>query len=169
MGGVVLAMACSSKTVGTSKDTLVDAAAKGDLARATLLVDAGADATEADGRGVTPLHHAALSGNVDLVEFLIDRGADPDAQTDTGETPLHWAVTAGQAPIAEFLVLKKGVNVNARSADDKTALDLAETSQGEMGPLVKILRFGGGKRAAELDAVEPGPEVVSPGHRAPGL
>jgi ankyrin repeat protein len=58
----------------------------------TLLLDAGADVNDADGRGQTALHGAAFWGFNDLVQLLADRGAAPGAKDRRGMTPIDSAM-----------------------------------------------------------------------------
>lgn len=61
-----------------------------------LLLQAGADAKQADFNRVTPLHSSAAAGSVSVMRLLLDHGASPEALDGVGETPLDWAVKGGQ-------------------------------------------------------------------------
>ena len=86
------------------------------------LVEAGADVTVADGRGLTALHHVCESdidsarfSRTDRVRALIDDyGASVNA-TDRrwGRTALHLAAAAGRAEAVEVLVQHPDCRVNA--------------------------------------------------------
>ncbi len=78
---------------------LLNAGGRGRIA--TLLLEHGAPATEADRRGCTSLHFAVEAGSVRLVEALLSRGARPDAVTSKavrnseirkGDTPSELAI-----------------------------------------------------------------------------
>ena len=77
---------------------LMLAAKTGNLARATFLLDCGANARAATESGSTALHLAALPrpactpGHVAVVRLLCARGADVNATDSGGSTPLYLAV-----------------------------------------------------------------------------
>ncbi len=62
---------------------------KGDLKTLDILLGAGADISEADGNGMTPLMVAASIGAEQKVAFLIQRDADVTLQDNEGKTALH--------------------------------------------------------------------------------
>ena len=61
------------------------------------LVDGGASASIASGRGETPLQLFARVGSNDgrIVRALVEGGANPDRKNPEGETPLHTAIRNG--------------------------------------------------------------------------
>ena len=71
---------------------LMYAARDGYLAAARILVANGAEVSQADANGITPLLLATLNNQPDLAEFLIDQGADLNAIDWYGRTPLWAAV-----------------------------------------------------------------------------
>jgi hypothetical protein len=71
--------------------TLLSAAASGDLAQATGLLDHGAPVDARDELGRTALMLAAGQGRLDMVRLLLERGADPNAADNAGQTPLQQA------------------------------------------------------------------------------
>jgi ankyrin len=87
---------------GGSKTALLYAAREGHLDVARLLVERGADLTQSDGNGVTPLLAAILNAHVfrtrragrsdhlAIAHLLLDAGANVNATDWYGETPL-WA------------------------------------------------------------------------------
>jgi uncharacterized protein len=83
---------------------------KADAVRA--LLDAGAEASEAEGNGQTALMWAAAEGHADVVRLLIERGADAHATLTSGWTPYFFAVREGRIEVVETL-LEAGVDVNA--------------------------------------------------------
>ena len=91
---------------------LTFAARVGDLASATMLVNAGADVNDADARGVSVTVLAAHSGFGDLVEFVLDAGADPDA-AEAGFSALHVAIMRRDEDLGRML-LAHGADPNAR-------------------------------------------------------
>jgi hypothetical protein len=84
---------------------LHDMAQSGDLAKARLLIDHGAelDAVEEEYRS-TPLGLAARWGRRPLVELLLERGANPNASGAAWSTPLAWARKQGHVEIERMLV-----------------------------------------------------------------
>jgi hypothetical protein len=85
---------------------LHDMAQSGDVAKARLLLDNGAelDVTEDEYRS-TPLGLAARWGQRRLVELLLERGANPNAAGAAWSTPLAWARKKGHAEIECMLVV----------------------------------------------------------------
>jgi hypothetical protein len=79
-------------------------AAEGELAKARLLLDHGADIDCIDDEyRSTPLGVAARRGQSALVEFLLERGANPSAAGASWATPLAWAEKKGHGRIADML------------------------------------------------------------------
>lgn len=83
---------------------LHDMAHRGDVRKAELLLDAGAeiDAIDEEFRS-TPLGLAARFGRREMVELLLSRGANPDRGGAPWATPLEWAQKKGHADIAARL------------------------------------------------------------------
>jgi ankyrin repeat protein len=80
-------------------------AKKGDLEKAVLFIEHGADlnARDDDIRS-TPLGWAAKFGKKEMVELLLDRGARPNlADGPSWATPLAWATRRGHGEIVELL------------------------------------------------------------------
>ena len=79
-------------------------AAEGDVGKARLLLDHGAeiDAIDDEYRS-TPLGIAARWGQRAMVELLLERGADPNATGASWARPLAWAEKKGHDRIAESL------------------------------------------------------------------
>ncbi len=84
---------------------LHDMAQSGDVAKARLLLDHGAelDPIEEEYRS-TPLGLAARWGHRRLVELLLERGAKPNASGAPLSRPLEWARKKGHADIEEMLI-----------------------------------------------------------------
>ena len=79
-------------------------AADGELAKATLLLDHGADIDAIDDEyRSTPFGVAARWGRKEMVELLLERGADPTAAGAPWATPLAWAERKGHRRIIELL------------------------------------------------------------------
>jgi RNA polymerase sigma factor (sigma-70 family) len=80
-------------------------AGRGDLEKAALYLDHGADlhAIDEDLRS-TPLGWAAKFGHLAMVEFLLRRGANPRLPADPPwATPLAWATSRGHQAIVDLL------------------------------------------------------------------
>jgi hypothetical protein len=84
---------------------LHDMAHVGDVAKARLLLDHGAeiDAIDEEYRS-TPLGLAARSGHRKLVELLLARGANPNASGAPWSAPLAWARKKGHGEIERTIV-----------------------------------------------------------------
>ncbi len=79
---------------------LHDMAHTGDLAKARLLIEHGADINRVDDEyRSTPLGYAARWGHVDIVKLLLDCGADPDKSGAPWSTPLAWARKKNQTEV----------------------------------------------------------------------
>jgi ankyrin repeat protein len=84
---------------------LHDMAQEGDVSKAKLLVEAGAelDSIEEEYQS-TPLGMAARWGHMEMVRFLIDRGAHVNKSGADWSTPLSWARRKGHEEIENILV-----------------------------------------------------------------
>ena len=92
---------------------VADAAMRNDVDAVRSLLKQGADASAAQGDGMTALHWAAEHDNVAMTEMLIYAGAYLQATTRLGDyTPLHLAGKAGHAAVARAL-LDAGSDANA--------------------------------------------------------
>jgi ankyrin repeat protein len=105
---IPLALACSFLVAGCrfgmTSTPLGNAAARGDLAAITSLLDAGASPNEGGRFQLTPLAVAARVGRVDAIELLLKRGADPHLGSGVnGWTPLLHALHKGQLAAAKRL------------------------------------------------------------------
>jgi uncharacterized protein len=79
---------------------LHDMAFTGDVEKARLLLDHGADFDAIDDEySSTPLGYAARWGNREIVSLLLKRGADPNKTGAAWATPLAWAIRKGHAEI----------------------------------------------------------------------
>ena len=75
------------------------------IARATLLLDAGASLSKRDQLlNSTPLGWACRWGRIELATLYLQRGADPvDADAEAWATPLAWATKGGHPEICRLL------------------------------------------------------------------
>jgi ankyrin repeat protein len=83
--------------------TLLSAAASGDTAQTTALLDQGAARDARDELGRTPLMLAVMQRRVEVVRLLLDHGADPNIADNTGRTPLQQAKQQNLREIAAML------------------------------------------------------------------
>jgi hypothetical protein len=88
----------------------------------------GADASQPDAAGLTPLSWAALLGRADAAKALIAGGADLEAADSDGTTALHCAAFMGEVAVARLLV-ENGADVNATSDDGGTPLSATEADE----------------------------------------
>ena len=117
------------------------------------LLERGADTETRSSRDQTILYMASSRGFADVVRLLIDHGADVDVECDDLDedskklwwTPLHAAIYNDHPDIARLL-LERGVNTEARSSQDQTALYMA-SSRG-FAEVVRLLI----DRGADVDA-----------------
>ncbi|XP_022125990.2 poly [ADP-ribose] polymerase tankyrase isoform X1 [Pieris rapae] len=92
---------------------LLDAAKRGDLARARKLITAqNVNCRDAHGRNSTPLHLAAGYNNLEVAEALLEAGAAVSARDKGGLVPLHNAASYGHLEVAALL-LRAGTPPNA--------------------------------------------------------
>lgn len=119
---------------------LYRAARSVDLASVRLLLEAGANPSQALEDGSTPLMAAAglgaprssdevveagdRSDPVEVLRLLVEHGADVTAANRAGMTPLHYAVQRGSERVIEFLV-RQGAHLDAKDKQGRTPVDLA--------------------------------------------
>jgi ankyrin repeat protein len=87
------------------------AAAAGDVATVTLLLDEGVDVNLQRDDGATALCVGAANGRTEVLDLLIRHGGDPSRADARGDTPLHFACHIGHVPCTERL-LREGARVN---------------------------------------------------------
>ncbi len=76
-----------AEPAGDYVSSLHVAAREGNMERARLLLDAGADPNATDYEGWTPLYLAVYNGRTEFAKLLLEAGADPtDYKEDTSET-----------------------------------------------------------------------------------
>lgn len=92
---------------------LLDAAKRGDLARARkLITPQNVNCRDAHGRNSTPLHLAAGYNNLEVAEALLEAGAAVSARDKGGLVPLHNAASYGHLELAALL-LRAGTPPNS--------------------------------------------------------
>ena len=105
-----------------SANSLLRAAASGDLPSVLRALDRGGDdtaATLSDSSGQTALHFAADRGDINIVNLLLSQGADPKASDDEGTSVLHAAVVGGSREAAQAL-LEAGADPDREDMDGYT-------------------------------------------------
>ncbi|MCL4360836.1 ankyrin repeat domain-containing protein [Candidatus Dependentiae bacterium] len=107
-----------------SNDTLMHAAAFGDINAIKILKEAGADIDAIGYYKVTPLHYAAEHKIADAVKTLIELGANVNAKDHAERTPLYMAITSGNLEIVKNLIAA-GSDINAENMFGTSPLDLA--------------------------------------------
>lgn len=112
-----------------------------DLASVRLLVEAGANPSQALEDGSTPLMAAAGLGAprggdeevteagdrndpVDVMKVLVEKGADVNAANDIGMTAAHYAVQRGSERLIEYLAAQ-GAKFDVKNKQGRTPADLA--------------------------------------------
>jgi hypothetical protein len=104
VGGVSKSAARAERADSALKPaTLQSAAAQGDVAQATSLLDQGAVIDARDEAGRTPLMLAVTQGQLEIVRLLLARGADPNAADNAGHTPLQQARQQNSPEITALL------------------------------------------------------------------
>ena len=99
------------------------------------LLDAGADPTRADVRGVVPTQLAAAGGKIEILTTLLARGAGVN-DGSVFSTPLHDAAFMGKVKCLRVL-LENGADVSTKDGDGRTAMDRARA--GDYDACVKLL------------------------------
>jgi ankyrin repeat protein len=118
-----------------------------DHARVKRCLEVGANALAPLEHGVSAFGAAAFHGNCELLELFLARGASPSARDGLGATPLLHAVRGGQQE-ALMLLLARGAKLTEQLADEKGAIHVAATHDGEA--LIPVLV----KLGLSVDAVD---------------
>ena len=92
-----------------------------DLAMASRLIKAGANASAVNLYDVRPLSLACTNGNAELVGLLLKSGADPNTMLRGGETALMTAARTGKLGPVKVLLAHKA-DVNAKDRKGQTAM-----------------------------------------------
>jgi len=87
-----------------------------------LLIEAGADIHQLDGRGVSPL--ASAVGDPAMMRFLLEKGASITQQCDEGDTALHYVALFDHADCVDDLLVDKNA-VMIRNDNGQTPVELA--------------------------------------------
>ncbi|MEP6961333.1 MAG: ankyrin repeat domain-containing protein [Acidobacteriota bacterium] len=84
----------------------------GDIAKAALLRERGADAMARGRCGKPPLFYAIENHRMQMLEWLLAQQEDVEQTDDFGDTPLLTAIEA-ESPVAVSILLRAGADVNA--------------------------------------------------------
>ena len=126
-------------------DLLGMATATCDERLVALLLERGADVTQANVHGWTALHQAAYRGLPLLASLLVDAGAPVDVSArGEGGTPLIVALFWGKRDVAELLAERGVVPGNLRTAAGLERLDLVDALVSADG---RLARGAGAQRA----------------------
>jgi ankyrin repeat protein len=145
-----------------------------DFATVKLLLDRGADPSQALTDGSTPLMAAAGLGAprggdeevteagdrndpVDVIKALVEKGADVSTPSATGMTPMHYAVQRGHDRIIEYLA-SRGAKFDTKNKQGRTPADFA---RGRIAALVAKLS------GVPLSANEPAAPPAAPAASMP--
>lgn len=132
---------------------LHEAASRGHVGVARLLLECGADVVAQDKRMWTPLYRASAEGHVDLVRILIKKGGDVKARDNHGFAPLHWASHRGQVEVAHVL-LECGADVMARADNGDIPLHEA-VNMGHVDLARVLLKSGANANAQDNIGITP--------------
>jgi uncharacterized protein len=125
---LTIVVPCICVMHAADRSPLADAAERGDVAAVRTLLTQAADASAAQGDGMTALHWAAQHNDASLAALLLTAGANIRATTRLGGyTPLHLAAQTGAAAVIKALA-GAGADVNARTATGATPLMFAAAS-----------------------------------------
>lgn len=124
---------------------LHEAAERGHVSIANLLIDYGANVEARTRSSLTPLYNAILGHHTDVVKLLLARGANVNAAIASGLAPLHLAAMKGYSDIAALL-LDNQAAVKAQSGTGRTPLHWAALNG--HGAIVRLLLEKGAHREA---------------------
>ena len=121
-------------------EKLRQASQRGDLAKATELINSGVNVNCVGLVGDTPLHWACQHGHGKIATALLDNDADIDPKDHGSFTPLYLSCSAGHAEVAAIL-LERGANVSSRTIGGSTPLHIACERNHEKVAAV-LIKFG---------------------------
>lgn len=101
----------------------INAAKKGHLLIASLLVEREASIDAENSDGDKPLHVASQYGHIKIVKLLLN-GKVNDKGKDN-KTPLHYAAENNHFEVVRYLVEEKDANINLKDAGENKPLHLA--------------------------------------------
>jgi uncharacterized protein len=137
----------SCGAVAAERGSLLAAAKHGTPAQLRSLLEAGADANEADGDGTTALHWAVHRGALDAVTALLAAGASVDAENRYGVRPAYLAAENGDAAAIRALLAARA-DARAMFAEGETLLMTAART-GDVATIEALIAAGAHVNAAE--------------------
>ncbi|XP_017771956.1 PREDICTED: ankyrin repeat domain-containing protein 50 isoform X2 [Nicrophorus vespilloides] len=114
-----------------------------------VLLEAGANADQADMDGWTPLRAAAWGGHTEVVELLVIHGCSLDSMDAENRTALRAAAWSGHEEIVKVL-LQNGADVNLTDHEGRTAL-IAAAYMGHAEIVEHLLDHGADIDHADAD------------------
>ncbi|KIW67030.1 hypothetical protein PV04_06308 [Phialophora macrospora] len=85
-----------------------------------MLLSSGAQASDPDAQGITPIHNTALTGDIDLLKFFSEKQASPLRLKDKqGRLPLHFAAARGESKMVQFIL-------DSSAEDDHSMVNTAD-------------------------------------------
>lgn len=134
-------------------DSLIDAAAAGDLEKVGHLLASGQPIDSRDAEGDTALTTASAKGNFEMVRFLLEKGADIEAKCNAGNSPICAAAGKGHTDILALL-LENGADPNACNHRGYSPLLLAAYN-GVADCVNILLEHGANPNTADNDGLTP--------------
>jgi len=129
---------------------LLEAAEKGQEAKAAIFLACGANVQTKDDASETPLHKAAQNGHVQVVQMLLDKKADIEAKGGEYEcSPLYAAAKENKLETFKLL-LERGADKETRQKDDRPIIgQAARTDNKDM--VILLLEKGANINGADCD------------------
>lgn len=122
------------KTIGSSPEWLTAAhvaASRGSVDGLNTLINEGADLTQQDIQGRTPLHIAAMSGNVEIFKLLAEKyvelNVDLNIKDIEQKTPAHYAAQYNHVDVMQTLASMKA-DLHAKDINGDTPAHIAANS-----------------------------------------
>ncbi len=109
-----------------SRTPFLLAAQLGDIQKASLLLELGANKSAVGRCGACAMQHAIKNNQVAMLQFLLDTGFDIEAQDDFQYTPLISAASLGQLDCVRFLV-EHGADIHNQNHIPQRAIEVASS------------------------------------------
>jgi len=103
-----------------------------------LLLNAGANTNHIDANGESPLGRISVFDFPEHVALLLDFKAKINFQDSKGNSALHLATERKNKKVIETLI-KRGIKINLKNKDGKTAKDIAKRDSPELFSLIEEL------------------------------
>jgi len=121
---VLVAVGSSCRSYDPEAVRAFDTLARGDVASARTLYEAGADINARFQDGLTALMLMSSSASADSVDMLLKLGADPNLRGDDGGTALMIAAKRGRVEVVRLLIAA-GADRHAEDDAGRTSRDHA--------------------------------------------